>query len=31
VLCRLLAWYERMIVLKQRELKNRAVDPAAGS
>jgi glycosyltransferase involved in cell wall biosynthesis len=29
VLCRLLAWYERMIVLKQRELKNRAVNPAA--
>ena len=26
VLCRLLAWYERMIVLKERELKNRAAN-----
>jgi glycosyltransferase involved in cell wall biosynthesis len=30
VLCRLLAWYERMIVLKERELKYRACNPSAG-
>jgi hypothetical protein len=28
VLCRLLASYERMIVSKQRQLKNRPLDPA---
>jgi len=29
VLCRLLAWYERMIVLKERELKNRRINSTA--
>jgi glycosyltransferase involved in cell wall biosynthesis len=29
VLCRLLAWYERMIVLKERELKRRRKTPTA--
>jgi hypothetical protein len=29
VLCRLLAWYERMIVLKERELKNRRSNSTA--
>ena len=28
VLCRLLAWYERMIVLKEREMKQRQLGPA---
>ena len=29
VLCRLLAWYERMILLKQREMRNRVTNPGA--
>ena len=29
VLCRLLAWYERMIVLKEREMKNRSCNSKA--
>ncbi len=30
VLCRLLAWYERMILLKEREMKNRSCKSSAG-
>jgi len=29
VLCRLLAWYERMIVLKEREMKARRISSSA--
>jgi hypothetical protein len=30
-LCRLLAWYERMIVLKEREMKQRLRNPTAAA